>query len=73
MALVNDSDCRYCGKESVYMDVKEEPTLYKVGAQCVECSHDYGVVKRISRSEIDRVDDVYELGEDRVKQLLDGK
>jgi hypothetical protein len=73
MELVDDLDCQYCGEESVYMDVKEEPTLYKVGAQCVECDYDYGVVERVSRSGIHRVDDVYELGEDSVKQLLNGK
>jgi hypothetical protein len=31
---LDNLDCRYCLEEQVYMDVKEEPTLYKVGADC---------------------------------------
>ena len=71
MGLIDDLDCQYCGEESVYMDVKEEPTLYKIGAQCLECDHDYGVLKRIKRTQIDHVDEIYELGEESIQEILE--
>ena len=71
MGLIDDLDCQYCGEESVYMDVKEEPTLYKIGAQCLECDHDYGVLKRINRTQIDHVDEIYELGEESIQEILE--
>lgn len=67
---VDGVDCRDCGTEAVYMDVKEEPRSYKVGASCHTCGYDYGVLTRISRSEVDHVDEVYELGERSITDIL---
>jgi len=52
------------------MDVKEEPTLYKVGAECNGCGYDYGVIDRIPRSQVDHLDELYVQGEDLVRELL---
>jgi len=67
---IDDVTCRYCPEEEVYMDVKEEPTLYKVGAECNGCGYDYGVIDRIPRSQVDHLDELYVQGEDLVRELL---
>lgn len=56
---VDGVDCRECYSEEVYLDVKEEPSVYKLGAYCTGCDHDYGVLTRVSRSEIGNVDEVF--------------
>lgn len=53
------------------MDVKEEPGSYKVGAQCFDCGHDYGVLDRIPRQEFRHVDEVYETAEESIRELLE--
>jgi hypothetical protein len=68
---LDDVDCRYCLEREVYMDVKEEPTLYKIGAECHGCGHDYGVITRVSRSDIEHLDQVFEQGEESIKELLE--
>lgn len=55
---VDEVYCRDCGDEEVFMDVKEEPSLYKIGAYCHGCDHDYGVLDHVSRSEVDHMDEV---------------
>lgn len=68
---VTDSYCRDCGDEEVYMDVKEEPGLYKVGAYCQGCDHDYGVLEYISRDDVDHVDEVWSEAESVVHSYLE--
>jgi hypothetical protein len=68
---VDGVDCGECYSEEVYLDVKAEPSMYKVGAYCSGCDHDYGVLTRISRSEIESVDEVFDIGEESVTDLLD--
>lgn len=67
---LEDIDCTGCGEEEVYMDVKEEPAIYKIGAQCLDCHHDYGVLHRVPRSNVDHVDEVYNIGEENITELL---
>jgi len=67
---VDDVYCRDCGDEKVYMDLKEEPGLYKVGAYCHGCDHDYGVLEYVSRADVDHVDAVWEEAEAYVQQYL---
>jgi hypothetical protein len=55
------------------MDVKEEPRVYKIGAICHGCDYDYGVLTRVQRKDVDHIDDVYEVGEERVVDILDGR
>jgi hypothetical protein len=68
---IDEVNCRYCLEEQVYMDVKEEPTLYKIGAECNGCGHDYGVINKVPRSEIGYVDQVFEEGEESIRELLE--
>jgi len=68
---LEDVTCRYCATDAVAMDVKEEPSLYKVGARCVTCDYDYGVIKRVPRADINAVDEVYAIGEESVRALLE--
>ena len=53
------------------MDVKEEPGVYKIGAYCESCNHDYGVLHRVSRSETEKMDEIYELGEESITDILE--
>lgn len=69
--LIDDVDCRECGEEDVYMDVKEEPTSYKIGAYCHNCNHDYGVVTKVSRTTA-HIDEIYEIGEETITDILGG-
>ena len=68
---VDDTYCRMCGDEDIYMDLKEEPSLYKVGASCHSCEYDYGVLDCIDRTDIDHTDDVWAMAEDSVEQYLE--
>jgi len=68
-----DVACRECDADQVYMDVKEEPRVYKIGAICHGCDYDYGVLTRVQRKDVDHIDDVYEVGEERVVDILDGR
>lgn len=70
---LEDLECDECGSEEIYMDVKEEPSVYKVGARCNGCQRDYGVLHRVSRSDADHIDEVYELGEKSVIEHLEKK
>lgn len=65
-------DCQECSMDEVYMDVKEEPGVYKVGAYCTGCDHDYGVLTRVSRSDVTHIDEVYEIGSQSITDILDG-
>jgi hypothetical protein len=67
---VDSVDCKMCYSEEIYMDVKQEASVYKVGAYCTGCDHDYGVVTRLSRSNIENVDEVFEFAEESVTDLL---
>lgn len=49
------------------MDLKEEPSLYKVGAYCHSCDQDYGVIDTILRNGINHSDDAWEQAEDVVE------
>lgn len=51
--------------------VKEEPSLYKVGAYCHGCEHDYGVLEYVSRGEVDNVNEVWEESSEAVCQYFD--
>lgn len=66
-----DTYCNECEEEEIYMDVKEEPSVYKVGAYCHGCDWDYGVLKRVQRSEVGHMDEVYEKAEEAVEQFFD--
>ncbi|WP_207587184.1 hypothetical protein [Halomontanus rarus] len=68
---VDEAYCRDCDEDEIYMDLKEEPRLYKVGAVCDGCDRDYGVLDRVSRSDIDHVDEAWEQAEDIVRQYMD--
>lgn len=69
---LEDVECGECGVEEVYMDLKDEPSVYKIGARCGGCQHDYGVLSRVQRSEISHIEEVYEQGEDSIKEFLEG-
>lgn len=51
--------------------MKEEPSLYKVGAYCHGCEHDYGVLEYVSRGEVDNVNEVWEESSEAVCQYFD--
>jgi hypothetical protein len=51
--------------------VKEEPSVYKVGAFCDGCSRDYGVLDSVPRSEIDHLDELWTEAEDVARRYLD--
>jgi len=68
---VEDAACCYCGDDEIYMDVKAEPSLYKIGAYCHSCDRDYGVLDHISRSNIDHTDEVWDEAEDCIEQYLE--
>lgn len=68
---VEDAECWECFSEEVYLDVKEESSSYKIGAYCSGCDYDYGVITRVSRSSIEEVDDVFEIGEECVTDYLE--
>lgn len=69
--LLDDLDCLDCGEEDIYMDSKEEPSLYKFGAFCDSCDRDYGVITRVSLSDISSTDEIYEVGEQEVRDYFD--
>ena len=68
---IDDLDCSKCYSEEVYLDVKEEVSLYKIGAYCDSCDYDYGFLTRIPQSEVEAVDEVYSMGEEAVTDLLE--
>ena len=68
---IDNLNCLECSEEEVYMDVKEEPGVYKIGAYCESCNHDYGVLHRVSRSETEKMDEIYELGEESITDILE--
>lgn len=68
---VEDAYCHDCDEEQIYTDVKEEPTIYKIGARCNGCDRDYGVLERVSRSDVDHTDEVWERAEDAVQTYLE--
>lgn len=68
---VEDAYCRDCGEDEIYMDLKEEPSLYKVGAFCDGCDRDYGVIDRVPLSEISHQDEAWEEAEEYVRGYLD--
>lgn len=67
---VDDVYCRDCGEENIYIDVKEEPSLYKIGAMCDGCDRDYGVLNYVSRTDIDHMEEVWEEAEAAVSDYL---
>ena len=60
-----------CDEEEIYVDLKEEPSIYKVGAMCYGCDRDYGVLDRVPRSSIDHVDEVWEQAETIVHRYFE--
>ena len=68
---VDDVYCLDCEEDAIYADLKEEPSGYKVGALCADCNRDYGVLHRIPRRDIDRIDDAWTQAEEIVRQYLD--
>jgi hypothetical protein len=68
---LDDVGCRYCFEDEIYMDVKEEPSLYKVGVECDGCGYDYGVIDRIPQSQVGYLDELYEQAEGSVRDLLE--
>lgn len=68
---VDDAFCGDCDEAEIYLDVKEEPSIYKVGATCEGCDRDYGVLGRIPRTEISHLDEVGERAEEIVQRYLD--
>lgn len=53
------------------MDLEEEPSLYKVGAMCGDCDRDYGIVDRVSRTDVDHMDEAWETAETAVQDYMD--
>lgn len=53
---LEDAYCLDCDEDEVYVDVKERPSAYKVGAVCDGCDRDYGVLDSVPWSEIDHLD-----------------
>lgn len=68
---VDDASCRHCEAEEVYVDLKEEVGVYKIGAMCHDCNRDYGVLDRMLRSDIDHLDDAWDQAEDVVRSYMD--
>lgn len=68
---MDDTYCWDCGEEAIYLDLKEEPSLYKIGATCGDCDRDYGVVDRVSRTDVAHMDEVWETAEAAVQTYLD--
>lgn len=56
-------------EQEVKIDLKEEPSLYKVGASCKACKRDLGVVGRVFRSDVSHEDEVYERADAIVRGL----
>lgn len=52
------------------MNLEKEPTMYKVGAYCGICNHDYGVLERVKRSGISG-DEVFEHAEDEIDSFFE--
>lgn len=70
-AKTDDAYCRDCDAEEIYTDLKEEPSVYKVGAYCHGCDRDYGVLGRISRSDITHTDEAWEQADELVRSYMD--
>lgn len=68
--LVDGVTCPACSAEEVYRDVKEEPSLWKVGASCRACNRDFGVIGRVFRSDVAHLDEVYERANELVLNRL---
>lgn len=68
---LEDAYCLDCEEDEVYVDVKEEPSAYKIGAMCNGCDRDYGVLGSLPRGEIDHLDEVWAEAEDMVRRYLD--
>lgn len=66
---VDGVQCPECGEADVYRDVKEEPSLWKVGASCKACNRDLGVVGRVFRSDVEYLDEVFERADELVRGL----
>lgn len=64
---VDDVYCNHCNEDELYMDLNEEPSQYKIGAMCHSCDRDYGVLDRVSRTEVDHMDEVWEYAEEQVR------
>ena len=68
---VDDAYCRDCGDDAIYMDVKEEPSLYKIGAYCHSCNLDYGVVEYVPRGDVDHMDEAWSEAERLIQRYFD--
>jgi hypothetical protein len=68
---LEDAYCLDCEEDEIYVDVKEEPSVYKVGAVCDGCSRDYGVLDSVPRSEINHLDELWAEAEDIARRYLD--
>jgi predicted transcriptional regulator len=67
---VDGAACPECGAEDMYRDLKEEPSLYKVGASCRSCQRDFGVIGRVFRSDVDHTDELDERAEALVRDRV---
>jgi hypothetical protein len=68
---LEDAYCLDCDEDELYMDVKEEPSVYKVGAICHGCDRDYGVLESVPRNEIDHLDELWAEAEEVVRRYMD--
>lgn len=68
---VDGAVCPECGTAAVCADVVEEATGFKVGATCGGCGRDFGVLTRISRSDVDTVDAAHDRAEQVVRDWAD--
>lgn len=68
---IDDVYCRDCGEEEIYIDLKPELSLYKVGAVCDDCHREYGVVQRLPRAAIDHYDEAWDQAEAFIRRYMD--
>lgn len=61
----------HCGEEGISYGTKEEPSIWKVYADCSECGREVKV-GRVRQSDIDHIDEVGEKAEELVRQHFGG-
>lgn len=68
---LEDAYCRDCDEDEIYIAGKEEPAVYRTGEMDGGCDCDYDVFDRISWSEGDQTNEVWEQTEAPVQDYLE--
>lgn len=68
---VDNAYCQDCGEDEIYMDLKVEPSLHKVGAMCDSCDRDYGVIDRVPLTDISHQDEAWDQAKEYVRDYFD--